>query len=86
MSERAPTVQPESGERSPLASATGHHPPRGDAAAGGATQNLRTEFDHRDNLADTVHGFPLPQPLQQQLTVAVIGLDTPLTQPCGVKG
>ncbi|MFK0024106.1 hypothetical protein [Streptomyces sp. NPDC090798] len=39
-----------------------------------------------DNLVDTVHGEPLPQPLQQQLTAVVIGLDTPLAEPCGVKG
>ncbi|WP_329374636.1 hypothetical protein [Streptomyces sp. NBC_01483] len=39
-----------------------------------------------DNLVDTVHGDPLPQPVQQQLTAAVLGLDTPLAELCGVKG
>jgi hypothetical protein len=39
-----------------------------------------------DNLVDTVHGDPLPQPVQQQLTAAAIGLDTPLAELCGVKG
>ncbi|MFE4823334.1 hypothetical protein ACFRFU_44500 [Streptomyces sp. NPDC056704] len=39
-----------------------------------------------DNLVDTVHGDPLPEPVQQQLTAADIGLDTPPAEPCGVKG
>ncbi|MFD7004000.1 hypothetical protein ACFWA5_49215 [Streptomyces mirabilis] len=39
-----------------------------------------------DNLVDTVHGDPLPEPERQQLTAAAIGLDAPLAEPCGVKG
>ncbi|SOE25209.1 hypothetical protein SAMN05442782_1937 [Streptomyces sp. OK228] len=86
MSERAPSAQRESGERSPLVWATGHYPQREGAAAGEATQDARTELACMDNLVDTVHGDPLPQPVQQQLTAAAIGVDTPLAEPCGVKG
>jgi hypothetical protein len=39
-----------------------------------------------DNLVDTVHGDPLPEPVQQRLTAGAVGLDTPLAEPCGVKG
>lgn len=86
MSEREPSVQPERGERPPLAWATGHYPPREGTAAGEATQEARTELACMDNLVDTVHGDPLPQPVQQQLTAAAIGLDAPPAEPCGVKG
>lgn len=61
-------------------------PPREGTTAGEATQNPCTELDRMDNLVDTVHGDPLPQPVQQQLTAAVLGLDTPLAELCGVKG
>lgn len=85
MSERAPSVQPESGERSPLA-CTGHYPRGRALRPHEATQDARTELACMDNLVDTVHGDPLPEPVQQQLTAAAIGLDAPLAEPCGVKG
>ncbi|MFF2423393.1 hypothetical protein [Streptomyces mirabilis] len=63
-----------------------HHPPTEDTAAGEATQHLRTELDHMADLGDTVHGDPLPQPLQQQLSAAVTGLGTLPAEPCGATG
>ncbi|MFD7004191.1 hypothetical protein ACFWA5_50275 [Streptomyces mirabilis] len=67
-------------------SSTSHHPPAEDTASGEATQHLRTELDHMDDLVDTVHGDPLPQPLQQQLSAAVTGLGTLPAEPCGATG
>ncbi|MFE2570828.1 hypothetical protein [Streptomyces mirabilis] len=86
MSERAPSTQLESDERSPLASATRHYPPREGTAADEATQNPCAELDRMGNLVDTIHGDLLPQQVQQQLTAAVIGLDMPPAETCGVKG
>ncbi|MFF0042031.1 hypothetical protein ACFYRG_38395 [Streptomyces mirabilis] len=53
---------------------------------GGGSQHLHTELDHMDVLVDTVHGDPLPQPLQQQLSAAVTGLGTLPAEPLGATG
>jgi hypothetical protein len=85
MSQRAPSARTERGERPPLASVTGHLPPREDGAAGEAAQNPRAELDRVDDPVDTVTGDPLTQPLEQRLT-AVIGFESPAIEPCGAKG
>ena len=63
--------------------ATANRPPPIRISFSAVTSNQATCMD---NLVDTVHGDPLPQPVQQQLTAAAIGLDTLLAEPCGVKG